>query len=211
MKIKDNCFQREDKKRILADLQLLLEQPSDKQERPCPGCRLTFPNDPSVTSTKNCSCRCPYAPQMMSSDPDKYPIESNIVPIVYALFTMRQMMPCWSCEGHIDNKGNIIKLPKIWFYSVSEFYPKMVASYLSDLKGKHITKNEWMVSILPFSQSMFTVTYSIEPKVIDIKLLALPSLHKDIILIGQGFRKNILNSALNYVSKSKKSPFINNL
>ena len=37
---------------------------------------------------------------MLSSDPERYPIEPGIVPLVFALRGLRVFEPCWSCEGH---------------------------------------------------------------------------------------------------------------
>ena len=79
------------------------------KQRPCPGCRFTFDESKSITSTLHCSPQCEYAPRQMSSDPDKYPIESGVVSLAYAFYTMRVMMPCWSCEGHVSDDGEIVK------------------------------------------------------------------------------------------------------
>jgi len=207
MRIKDNCFQKEEKHRIKNDLISLLDQPSDKEERPCPGCRLTFDGDPDIKSTKHCSFRCPYAPQMMSSDPKKHPIEGHVVPISYAIYTTRLMMPCWSCEGHAHASGEIYKMPKVWFYSVTDFYPKLVAQYLGDLRGKHLIENEWHVTILQFSQSMLTLTYCIEPKTFG-HATSLPSLQKDLFIMAKNFRENILQITNQYLDAIDRSPFL---
>ncbi len=207
MKIKDDVFLTEDKTRTKQDLVNLLNQPSDSQERPCPGCRLSFPDDPSPTSTSHCSINCPEAAKMMSSDPNKHPIEDHVVPIVYSIYTLRLLMPCWSCEGHENDGEELIKAPKIWFYSVSPFYAKLVAQALSTIKYREKLSYEWSVKILPFSQSMFTLTYSIEPEIEGKFLNILPKLQKDMKVIGENLRSYVLNDARKYVKQANLSPF----
>jgi len=207
MKIKDYQFRKEELNTIKIELLDLLKQPSDKEQRPCPGCRLTFSGNSSTTSTEQCSMKCPSAPQQMSSDPERYPIEKYVTPVVYAIYTLRLMMPCWSCEGHLDKSQNIIKMPKIWFYSVSPFYVKLVAQVLSDLRQKRQLKNDWQVVILPFSQSMFTLTYCIEPKGQYFGYSELNLLQSDVAVIGGKLRCEVLQLAQQYVNKANKSPF----
>ena len=208
MKIRDTHFQRENKQQVKIELLDLLNQPSDKQERPCPGCRLTFPNDPSVTSTRHCAFNCPEAPEQMSSDPQRHPIEINAVPLVYAFYTLRLLMPCWSCEGHLDDTQRVYKLPKLWFYSVSPFYVKLVSQSIEDLKIKKLINNDWMIRILPFSQSMFTMTYSLEPTPLEGQTRHdLASLHADMLVIAKNIRRGVFNFAKDYIVRIDKSPY----
>jgi len=207
MKIKDHLFQQEDKAKTKIELIDLLKQPTDKQERPCPGCRLTFPGDPSMTSTAHCSIDCPEAAFKMSSEPEKFPIEEHVVPIVYAIYALRLLMPCWSCEGHENDEGQLIKAPKIWFYSVSPFYAKLIAQSLSTIRYKNKLHFEWSVKILPFSQSMFTLTYSMEPEIIANENFILQDLHEDMRMIGKYLDENVLSEAKKYLINIEKSPF----
>lgn len=207
MKIKDHLFQREDKTKTKIELIDLLKQPTDKQERPCPGCRLTFPNDPSVTSTAHCSIDCPEAARKMSSDPHNHPIEAHVVPIVYAIYTLRLLMPCWSCEGHENNQHELIKAPKIWFYSLSPFYAKLIAQALSTIRYKNKLNFDWSIKILPFSQSMFTLTYSMEPELNDVNNNILQDLHQDMRIIGENLSTSVLTEATKYLKHAENSPF----
>ncbi|MEW6989683.1 hypothetical protein AADZ91_03250 [Colwelliaceae bacterium 6441] len=207
MKIKDAIFQQEEKTRTKIELVNLLKQPSDKQERPCPGCRLTFPDDPSITSTAHCSIDCAEAGRKMSSDPNKFPIEEHVVPIVYAIYTLRLLMPCWSCEGHENDNDELIKVPKIWFYSVSPFYAKLIAQSLSTIKYKNKLHFEWSIKVLPFSQSMFTLTYSMEPEISTKETFVLKNLHHDMRVIGENLRENVLHEAKKYLDSADNSPF----
>jgi len=207
MRIKDDCFNVEDRLRVKQQLISLIEQPSDTTVRPCPGCRFVNLKEQLTTSAKYCSFRCPAAANEMSSDPDKYPIEGAVVPIVYALYTLRLMMPCWSCEGHLDGMGNIGKHPKVWFYTTADFCPKLLAQYLSSLKAKKKIENEWGIRILPFSQSMLTTTYSLEPLKPKDSAEHLKSYQEDLYSIAVNLRKNILFIAKGYVDKINNSAF----
>ncbi len=208
MKIKDDCFKVEQKQLIKTALIDLVNQPSDQQARPCPGCRFAVGDEQSTTSSQHCSAQCPMAHKQMSSDPDRYPIESGIVPLVYAFYSMRLMMPCWSCEGHSDNTGTVFKTPKLWFYSTNEFYAKLVAQYVSALKGEQKITNHWSVRILPFSQSMFTTTYSLEPQDVTPDCTNLLSLQNDINAISKDFRTEMFKLANHYIKRAEANQLI---
>ena len=195
MKIQNNAEQTEDKAQVLISLRNLINQPSDTQVRPCPNCDVSFGQAPA-SSAANCSTQCQYAPRMMSGEPEKFPIEAGIVPLVYALYSLRLVTPCWSCEGHLSNDGKIGKLPKVWFYSASSFYPKMIAQVLGSLQAHHKIGYSWMVRVLPFSQSTFSTTYSIEASPSD---ASLDALQKDIIVLGHQLRLEMLKLANDYL------------
>ncbi|MFT4930056.1 MAG: hypothetical protein ACI8WB_006192 [Phenylobacterium sp.] len=205
MKIKDDCFKVEQKLVIKTSLTDLVNQPTDRQQRPCPGCRFAVGHNRSRVSTTYCSANCSAAPREMSSDPERYPIEVGIVPLVYAFYTMRLMMPCWSCEGHADANGVTQKTPKLWFYTTSDFYPKLVAQYVSALKGSHQIENHWAVRLLPFSQSMFTITYCLEPQESATQLGQLNSLQNDIKVIARNFRQELHKLARHYIDRAEKN------
>jgi len=211
MRIKDDSFNVEAKKATILELNDLLSQPSDFTERPCPGCRFATPDGKTdSSSTKFCSYRCEAAPRQMSGEPDRFPIETKVVPVVYAFYTLRKLMPCWSCEGHLDGHENLSKLPKVWFYSTSNFYPKLISQALSQMEGKKLLVNGWIVRILPFSQSMYTITYSLEPSALTNQKtdrLVLNSLHSDMVVIADDLRRDVFRLAMDYVNKGAKSPF----
>ena len=201
MKIKENKFVIEDQYRIKTELIDLLKQPSDKEERPCPGCNHTFPGTPSAKSTIHCSFKCAEAVQKMSSDPTHYPIEPNVCPIVYALYTLRLLTPCWSCEGHDNEKKQIIKMPKVWFYSKSLIYVKLISETLSSLKANKSLSYYWTVKILPYSESMLTMTYSLEPDIQYEEAVELNLLHRDMYVIGEKLRYEVHALARQYINR----------
>jgi len=211
MKIKDDIFNIEAKQATIKDLEFLVAQPSDQQERPCPGCRFSTPDGKSGNKdTRFCSYNCPAAAKEMSGDPINYPIEQGIVPVVYAFYCLRALMPCWSCEGHLDGHGLISKVPRVWFYSSSNFYPKLIAQAIGRMETHSQLKNDWMIRVLPFSQSMYTITYSLEPldmAVIGAGCARLDSLRSDIRVIADNLRADVFNQARDYIDKGSASPF----
>ena len=215
MKVKDNIFNTEQRRETIQELEILISQPSDLRERPCPGCRFVTPDGKMNRSdTQFCSFNCPAAPLQMSSDPARFPIEMGIVPMVYAIYTLRKLMPCWSCEGHLDGHSLINKLPRVWFYSQASFYPKLISQAIAHMEAHHLIDNSWMVRILPFSQSMYTITYSLEP--IDISLgsegpARLESLRADIKVIATRLRKDLFAEAQKYIETGQASPFKKNI
>lgn len=188
---------RELKSQRLVELRDLLAQPSDRKVRPCPDCRIRFGQE-SILSAAHCSFKCRYAPRHMSGSPDRYPIEPGIVPLVYALYSMRLITPCWSCEGHVESDGVMRKRPKVWFYSSSSFYVKLISQTINDLQSQHKISSGWGIRILPFSESMYSTTYSIEPLEINV---GLEKLRADIILLGKELRFDLLLLAKDYLKR----------
>jgi hypothetical protein len=63
-----------------SDIERLLDQPSDHDARPCPGCTLTCQTCGSNSCVCNCSYTCDDAPRMLSSDPDELRHRGQIAP-----------------------------------------------------------------------------------------------------------------------------------
>ena len=134
----------------ISDLQLLLEQPTSKEMRPCRFCTLTCETCGSVICTCNCTPECEAAARKLSSEPDRYPIERLVLPFVFHLNALRVVQPCWSCDGHLDTfsaEEKIWKLPQVWFYSRSVVYPKLINDYLRDLKHHSRLNHHWQVNL----------------------------------------------------------------
>ena len=213
MRIKTHDFSVEAKKQTLIELQDLLNQSSVLHTRPCPGCRFVTPDGcTDSSSTQYCSYHCPAAPEQMSSDPKQYPIEDGIVPMVYAFYTLGKLMPCWSCEGHLDGHNQLYKPPKVWFYSTSGFYPKLIAQALDKLEADHKISHDWIVRTLPYSQSMYTVTYSLEPFLLPTQLdddNLLKTLRSDIKVIADNLKPELTHLCKHYIELGNKTPFNN--
>ena len=150
-----------------ADLRLLLAQPTDKQQRPCPGCDMACScAKHSPACCCNCSSGCPQAPRMLSSEPDEHPIEPHVLPLVYSLTVARVIQTCWSCQGHVHPNGQIHKLPEVWFYSPSVTYPALLAQHLTKLHTVDELSAPWQVSVAPYSADGTTAMFLIKPELL---------------------------------------------
>lgn len=166
--------------RLRTDLQRLIDQPGDKELRPCPGCTIRCPCTGSTTCQCSCSPACSGCAQAMSSDAERYPIEEKVVPLVYAFYTTRLCPPCWSCEGHTrGDSEEVSKLPRLWFHARSEVYPRLVVEYIEDLAFSKRLQNLWGVHVLGWATHLET-RYSLEPVVDGSKPLTLKSLQSDL-------------------------------
>lgn len=133
-------------RRSKADLRELLSQPSEADLRVCPECTLTCPSCGSTACTCVCSMDCQHIPAQMTSD-SRFPIEPAIAPLVYALSSLRVCEPCWSCEGHADAQGKVIRIPRVWFYCRSLTYPRLMDRYFSHLKLKKRLNYPWHLCV----------------------------------------------------------------
>ena len=94
----------------------VLGQTPTGEERPCRDCERLCLQHGSTTCTCGCNFACPDAPIALTSDPDRYPIEPRILPLVFELNALKVVQPCWSCEGHNGLSEEVQKLPSVWFY-----------------------------------------------------------------------------------------------
>lgn len=186
------------------DLTRLLQQPSDRERRPCQSCN-TPCKCPSRSTDCCCGCsaRCPDAPTFLSSEPAQHPIEPSMVPLVYALSSLRIVPPCWSCEGHLRPIGGLTRLPQVWFYSASTVYPELITAYFADMKFRGKLHHQWTVSICPHTPGGATL-FQIQPEGLqssEIQASDLPSLQEDLRAMGDSLVTSIRQLALNRLNQ----------
>ena len=195
---------KEDKEfldRQRTDLEFLLDQPTDKQLRPCPGCTVPCPCSKSPTCSCGCSPSCESCAKHMSSEPDRYPIEPRIIPLVYALHASRVCPPCWSCEGHLTADGSTLaKFPRVWFYSGSVLYPRFVAEHIDDLTFRKKLKNMWTVRVLSWGTGPWS-RFSIEPISDSAAPTDLRRLQYEADIIAEGLNVALRQKATDYLRK----------
>jgi hypothetical protein len=132
---------------IIADIHKLIAQPDASQSPPCKNCK-------KIESSKvNCSYSCYNAAEALSEEPGRYPIEPNVVPLVFELTTMRLVQTCWSCEGHANIDNKIIKLPQVSFYAEKPFYAQIISNYLSHIHWKQKLQYPWEVVLSDYGQT----------------------------------------------------------
>lgn len=151
--------------------------------RPCPGCVKVCHRCGSVGCLCTCGPDCPDAPLALSSDPDKFPIETGIVPLVLAVRRAGLGEPCWSCEGHLNPQGTLWKRPSVWFYAAHQVYPDLIAQHLSVLAGDGRLRRRWRVALIA-TEHVTATTFAIEPDAGDESAQALEDLRRDARVIA---------------------------
>lgn len=184
------------RRQALSDLMAFRQQ---RNGRTCPGCGVRCPSCGSVSCLCKCGPDCELAPQELSSDPEKFPIESGIVPLVYALYDMEIGLPCWSCEGHDGLDGKIGKLPQVWFYVLHQSYPDLLAKFLWQLFFDGHIQNQWNVTVVSADNATDT-TFSIVPNT-NGDTLNLDKLRQDIRIIGERMYYDIADLARKYIGE----------
>lgn len=94
----------------------------------------------------------------MSIEPDRFPIEEMIAPLVFALNDLAVCEPYWSCHGHESQQT----VPRVWFYADSVEYAKLVNRCVKTLYSRKLLKHSWHVE-LAYSDDELGDGYSLEP------------------------------------------------
>lgn len=168
----------EHQRRRRQELERLIAQPDARAARPCTNCRLPCPCSDSIRCTCNCSPDCPQIPRALSSDPDHHPLEAGIAPLVFALAALRVTPPCWSCEGHEDSAGRLVKPPRVWFTTRALFYPDIIAECLSRLRIEQRIAAPWQLLVVDWG-ARHDSTFSLEPQADSAGYAPLASLQSD--------------------------------
>lgn len=145
-------------------LKSVINQPGPKQKRPCPTCDSPCPCSGSRICACNCSYECPSLPRQLSLDPDRYPIEKEIIPLVFAINSLHACPSYWSCEGHENANGQLIKPPRVNFYSSSTILPSLIVECLVVLSFKKVIRFRWKVTSAGMTENL-QAQYIIEPDV----------------------------------------------
>jgi hypothetical protein len=175
-----------------AEMEFLLRQPLVTQQRPCPGCEEPCPCSASIICACGCSVKCPLASRQMSSDPEEHPVEQGIAPLVFALYGLRVVEPCWSCEGHMGPGDKLLRPPSVWFYSRSATYPMLIADYLAELAAAKDTEQRWHLCMVAFGDGNDVCpVFSIEPNLSAAAEPDLMMLRRDVRVIAEGFEAGI--------------------
>jgi len=164
------------------DLRVFLKQPSPQELAPCPGCQQHSPN--------KCSSNCADAAEALSIDPVLYPIEDNVIPLVYELMSTRLIQTCWSCEGHMNENDALWKLPQVCFYTSSPVYVKLLCKHISTLNQQKRLKHPWHIVLSEFSINS-RLAYSIQPNLNDVNEPHLGLLQQDLNIIADNLNDKL--------------------
>lgn len=185
-----------DLEQVKLDLQKFIDQQDTWQSPPCPNCKDFNP--------QSCSPDCSEAATSLSIDPERYPVERNVIAVTYELNATRLLKTCWSCEGHMrDGEDKIWKLPQICFYSQTAIYPKLVSSYLSKLFIQKRLKYNWNLSLSEISQSIYP-TFCIRPDLTNELTPSLGLLQNDLKEIAKKLHTRLKDEARNLLNTMNK-------
>lgn len=178
-----------------ADIEHFLNQSDAPELRPCPNCTIPCLCSSSTTCGCSCSPECAECPLYMSSEPERYPIENEIVSIVYALYTTRVCAPCWSCGGHApETENQNPKLPRVWFYARSIVYPRLLAEYLDDLTFRKVITQAWCIRVLSWGSGLDT-RFCLEPVLEPGDTVCLDTVQKEAQSIGASLHEGMRHRA----------------
>jgi hypothetical protein len=173
------------KKAVSDELQRALEAGPVPDPVCCPDC-------PEYSPARGCYRNCPFAPSRLSSEPEAYPLEQMVTPVVFELKRLGIFTPCWSCEGHNDPAGNLWKIPRVWFYSDSVVHVRALANAMHELFLARRLSASWIVNLTFSHPDNPDTTFSLEPKFSE--TLFLPELQNDLKNISEGLHNHFYQS-----------------
>ncbi len=171
---------------------------SDDTNRSCQHCSQVCSCSKSMDCNCDCSESCPHISTGLSSEENTFPIESHVLPLVYALNKMNIFKTCWSCEGHNDANGKLNKLPQVWFYSNSMMLIRVMGDSISLLKSKNITHYNWQLVSSYAARDSEMNAFSLKP---DLNFIATPELaylQQDLLKIAQYLPKRLEQDCRSY-------------
>lgn len=119
--------------------------------------------DCSEAGKGHCSRDCQDIAKMLSSDPDKFPIEGKVVPLTYELGTFEGFDTCWSCEGHLRPSGKLWKLPSVWFYCSSVVLLRVLSNAVVRFNTHKLTHANWGVKVTHSDAGNPDTTFALQP------------------------------------------------
>lgn len=150
-------------------------------------CKIICSDCGSIACQCMCHCECPQASESLSSDPEHFPIEPGIVPLVYSMTKDGTCTPCWSCEGHERPDGSLWKIPRVWFYCPSMIHLRLIGSGVHALFVVKKTRAPWQVVITHSDTGNTDTTFSLEPALAPDAAVNLTDLQADVRTIAEAF------------------------
>ena len=172
-------------------LHKLLNHPAPPMLRPCQDCTVSCPCSSSIVCGCNCSPECEHLATSLTSDPSKYPIETEIIPLVYALGCLEGCDTYWSCAGHEDKDGNLFKIPRAWFYTRSVVHVRLIQQHVATLSNTGKLNYSWFVRATFSDFDNLDTGFSIEPENLNNSDMKLDQLHQDIVIIAKNMVANV--------------------
>lgn len=142
-----------------------------------------------------CSAKCPEMPRVLSSDPDRHPIEQAVAPLVFAMKQITAFQPCWSCEGHLGLDGKIWKIPRVWFYCQSMVSVRLLTDGLNSNVLTEKLHASWRIAVTFSEPDNAETTFSLEPVQPLDEAVKLPELQEDLSTIADTLSTVMINQA----------------
>jgi len=131
----------------------------------------------------------------LSSEPESFPVEEHIVPLVFELKRLGVFTPCWSCEGHNDNVGKLRRAPSVWFYCDSVVQVRLLAQAIEQLGFRKELSTPWRVGISVADSDNPDTLYQLEPAIQDLNETTLHQLRADVRIIAHHLNHFVLDAA----------------
>jgi len=91
-------------------------------------------------------------------------VEPLVAPLVFELKKLGVFYPCWSCEGHDDQAGALMKIPRVWFYADSVVHIRGLVEAVGDLFNMRRLSVRWRVILTHSDSDNPDTTFSLEPE-----------------------------------------------
>lgn len=150
--------------------------------------------DCSEAGKGRCSRNCRDIAKMLSSDPERFPIEQKIVPLTYELGTFEGFDTCWSCEGHLSTTGKLWRLPSVWFYCSSVVLLRILSNAASRFYLQKMTHANWAVRVTHSDVENPDTTFSLQPGE-ESRSISLEKLQADSQTIAKDLRPFVVREA----------------
>ena len=111
-----------------------------------------------------CHRFCPAAPRRLSSEGERGPVEPLVAPLVFELKKLGVFYPCWSCEGHEDQNGQVRNIPRVWFYADSVVHIRGLAEAINGLRNAGRLAARWQIVLTHSDADNPDTTFSLEPE-----------------------------------------------
>lgn len=147
-------------------------------------CDMVCPTCGSVSCQCHCNAQCPDIPAQLSSDPEKYPVEDVVAPLVFELKRLGVVEPCWSCEGHNGLDGKLWKRPAVWFFCDSVTHLRLLADAVEGLYTSRQMNHQWRIRTTYSETDTPDSVFSLEPDKYDLGEAKLETLHADLEVLA---------------------------
>lgn len=204
MKINKPRQDQQDLSSVIDALGELLRMSVDVPFRPCTGCQRPCNCSGSPSCACSCTVQCASAAASISSEPESYPVEARVLPLVMELNKSGFIQTCWSCEGHTDASGRISKIPRIWFYTQSHVYVRILANVLSRAKLSHKLSYDWIIKLVNLEDGVGN-SYSLEPDLTYVDKPDLFRLQEDLFRLSDQLNNELYQEARSLLARTQSS------